>query len=192
MKRGESLKRISLLGLNIMSLFIYTGFYAYVWFDYYYPIINNYNQGIRLYINGHIIIILLYITILGIFSRSYGSLKIGYLQPGDVFFSQAFTLLAANIITYFQMSLMHNWIVPVGHLALVYGAQLVVAAVWALLCDALYRKMFPPRAVLLIHGERRAADICAKLSERKDRFTVTAEIDVTQGFETVIRTAEGH
>ena len=191
MKRNESLKRISLFALNVFSLFLYTGLYAYAWFYYYYPIVNNHNQGIKLYVNGHIVIILLYITILGILSRTYGSLKIGYLKPGDVFFSQTFSLLAVNIISYFQISLMHNWVVKTGPLALVFAAQLIIAATWALMCDALYKKMFPPRSILLIHGERDTADIIRKFAERGDRFNITKTINVAEGFAAIIKEAEG-
>ncbi|MCL2717346.1 MAG: exopolysaccharide biosynthesis polyprenyl glycosylphosphotransferase [Lachnospiraceae bacterium] len=189
MKRTESLKRISIFAINIMSLFIYTGLYAYSWFTYYYPVVNNFNQGIRLYVNGHIIIILLYITILSVFSHTYGSLKIGYLKPGDVFFSQAFSLLAVNVISYFIISLMNNWVVKTRPLILVFIAQLVIAAVWAVICDFIYRKLYPPRNILIIYGERPIEDITGKFSGRKDRFQNTQSINISAGLETVKKEA---
>ncbi|MCL2051037.1 MAG: exopolysaccharide biosynthesis polyprenyl glycosylphosphotransferase [Lachnospiraceae bacterium] len=189
MKRTESLKRITIFAINIMSLFIYTVLYAYSWFAYYYPVINNHNQGIKLYVNGHIIIILLYISILMVFSHTYGSLKIGYLKPGDIFFSQAFSLLAVNVISYFQISLMNNWVVKTRPLLLVFIAQLVIAAIWALMCDIIYRKLFPPRNILLIYGERPIEDIIGKFSGRKDRFRITQAINISQGIETVKKEA---
>jgi exopolysaccharide biosynthesis polyprenyl glycosylphosphotransferase len=174
-----------------MSLFIYTGLYAYSWFSYYYPIVNNHNLGIELYVNGHILIILLYIAILSVFSRTYGSLKIGYLKPGDVIFSQGFSLLAVNLISYAQISLMHNWIVAAGPLALVFASQLLVAVIWAFLCDRVYRRLFPPRRVLLVHGESEAEDIIAKLKSRNDRFQVQGVCHISEGAEAVKREAEG-
>ena len=191
LKRHESLKRISLLALNVTSLFIHTALYAHAWFDHYYPIINNQNQGIKLFVNGHILIILLYITILAIFSRTYGSLKIGYLKPGDVFLSQAFSLLAVNIITYAQISLMHNWLVEAGRLTLVFAAQLAVAAVWAWMCDRTYKHMFPPRDILLVHGERSVEDILAKFADREDRFRIAGVINIAAGLESVKAEAAG-
>jgi exopolysaccharide biosynthesis polyprenyl glycosylphosphotransferase len=180
-KRTEAIKRIFILLLNSLSLFIYTGLYAYAWFDYYYPVVNNFNQGIRLYQNGHILIILLYITILAFFSRTYGSLKIGYLKPMDVFLSQAFSLLAVNVISYFQISLMNNWVVRVRPLGLVFLCQLVIAAVWAVTCDYVYRKMFPPRDILFVYGEHPIEDIQTKFAERNDRFHIAKAISVTAG-----------
>jgi len=189
MKRMESIKRIFIFAVNIMSLFIYTGLYAYSWFDYYYPVINNFNQGIRLYVNGHILIILLYVVILSVFSRTYGSLKIGHLKPVDVFFSQAFSLLAVNIISYFQISLMNNWVVKTRPLLLVFICQLVVAAIWAVMCDYIYRKLFPPRDILIVYGERSIDEISKKFFGRKDRFRITQSINISEGIETIKKTA---
>jgi hypothetical protein len=101
MKRVTSIKRLAILALNAFSLVLYAGLYAYSWFHYYYPVVNNNNLGIKLFLNGHILVILMYLTVLGFLSRTYGSLKIGYLRPGDVIFSQAFSLLVVNVFTYF-------------------------------------------------------------------------------------------
>lgn len=185
MKRIESVKRIIILAISTMSLFLYTGLYAYSWFSYYYPVINNFNQGIRLYVNGHILVILLYISILGLFSRTYGSLKIGYLKPADIFFSQAFSLLGVNIIFYFIISLMNNWLVMVRPLVIVFFAQLVIAIIWALMCDGIYKKLFPPRSILLVYGERSIDDITEKFKARKDRFQIAKSINIDVGIETI-------
>ena len=50
--------------------------------------------------------IFVYFVLLLFFSTTYGGLKIGYLKPWDVFFSQVFALVCVGIISYFQISLM--------------------------------------------------------------------------------------
>ncbi|MCL2254693.1 MAG: exopolysaccharide biosynthesis polyprenyl glycosylphosphotransferase [Lachnospiraceae bacterium] len=172
-----------------MSLFIYTGLYAYSWFDYYYPVVNNFNRGIKLYLNGHIIIVLLYFALLSIFSHTYGSLKIGYLKPVDIFFSQVITLLAVNTVSYFQISLMNNWVVKIRPLALVLVMQLVIALIWAIMCDYIYKKLFPPQNILLVYGDRSIEDITSKFSGRKDRFKITKFINVSEGIDAVEKEA---
>jgi len=189
MKRIESIKHIFILLINIMSLFIYTGLYAYSWFDYYYPVVNNFNRGIKLYLNGHIIIVLLYFALLSIFSHTYGSLKIGYLKPVDIFFSQVITLLAVNTVSYFQISLMNNWVVKIRPLALVLVMQLVIALIWAIMCDYIYKKLFPPQNILLVYGDRSIEDITSKFSGRKDRFKITKFINVSEGIDAVEKEA---
>jgi hypothetical protein len=46
-----------------------------------------------------------YFILLLFFTATYGGLKVGYLKPMDVFFSQVISLLCANIVSYFQISL---------------------------------------------------------------------------------------
>ncbi|MDE6186478.1 MAG: sugar transferase, partial [Lachnospiraceae bacterium] len=122
MKRLESLKKISVLWLSYVILLIQTGIYAYIWLEYYYPILNDFNRRLKYYRNGHILIIAIYFILLFFFTNTYGGLKFGYLKSMDIFLSQAFALLFVNIITYFQLSLMHNWLVPVDWFA---GATLL-------------------------------------------------------------------
>ncbi len=59
------------------------------------------------------LILLIYFVLLFFFANTYGALKIGYLKPVDVFISELFSLLFVNVISYFQISLMANWVVDV-------------------------------------------------------------------------------
>ena len=56
MKRFESLKRILVLWMNFIGLLMQTAVYAYIWFEYYYPLVNGYQEGrlgLKFYRNGH-------------------------------------------------------------------------------------------------------------------------------------------
>lgn len=191
MKRTESIKRITVLGLSMMSLILQTAIYAYTWLDYYYPVVNNFNRGLKLYQNGHILIVMIYFVLLCVFSNTYGSLKIGYLKPGDVFFSQIFSLLAVNVISYFQISLMNNWLVRVRPLLLVFVLQLAVAALWTFMSNLAYKKIFPPRDMLLIYGERSIDDILSKFASRRDRYRIVKCLPIKEGLEKIQKEATG-
>lgn len=184
MKRFESLKRVIVLWLKFVGLLLQTAVYAYIWFEYYYPIVNGNlmgRQGLKFYRNGHILMIVLYLVLLFFFTNTYGGLKIGYLKPMDVFLSQFFAVLFVNIITYVQISLMRNWIVTPVYLAAASGAQILIALVWINFCDYFYRKVFPPREMLLVHGERDIEDILRKFSSRKDKYRIVKCMDVKEG-----------
>ncbi len=191
MKNKESMKRIIVLGLSLVSLLLQTGVYAYAWISYYYPIVNNFNRGLKFYQNGHILIILIYFALLCVFSNTYGSLKIGYLKSGDVFFSQIFSLLAVNVISYFQISLMNNWPVKADAIIGVFALQLVIAALWAFLSNFFYKKIFPPRKMLLIYGERSIDDILNKFATRKDRYNIVKSMNIKEGLDHIKAEAAG-
>lgn len=184
MKRFESLKRVIVLWLKFAGLLMQTAVYAYIWFKYYYPIVNGYmmgRQGLKFYRNGHILMIALYLVLLFFFTNTYGGLKVGYLKPMDVFLSQFFAVIFVNIITYVQISLMRNWIVTPVYLVAASGVQILIALVWINFCDYFYKRVFPPRDMLLVHGERAIEDILQKFSSRKDKYRIVKCIDVKEG-----------
>lgn len=181
MKRWESLKRIVVLWLSYVGLLIQTAIYAYIWLGYYYPIINDFTRRLKFYRNGHILIIGIYFILLFFFTNTYGGLKIGYLKSMDIFLSQLFSLLIVNIITYFQLSLMNNWLVPADGFVAATLLQLLVSGGWSWLCNIIYRRVFPPREMLLIHGERDIEDILRKFDSRRDKYNIAKCIDIKEG-----------
>ena len=111
MKNVESAKRILVLFLGFLGLTMQTLVYAWFWFTTYYPIVSAtrvsqdgyvLGNGLKLYFRGHVLILGIYFILLLFFSNTYGGLKIGYLKPMDVFFSQIFALFMVNFISYFQ------------------------------------------------------------------------------------------
>ena len=181
MKRLESLKRISVLWMCLVGLLIQTGIYAFIWFKYYYPIINNFNRGLKFTKNGHLLTIGLYFVLLFFFMNTYGGLKIGYLKSMDIFLSQLFSQLIVNVFTYFQLSLMNGWLVPADFFVVATFFQLLVAGGWTVICNSLYRRVFPPRKMLLVHGRRSIDDILRKFESRRDKYKIVKCMDVSEG-----------
>ena len=120
MKYNSSFKRIIILGLNLLGLLFETAVYAYLWFNKFYPSINNSNRGLKFYSNGHILILAIFLVLLYFFTSTYGGLKIGYLKAMDVIISQTVATLIVDIITFIQLSLMNNWLLPVGDFGIMF------------------------------------------------------------------------
>lgn len=186
MRRFESLKRLVILQLSFIGLIIHTAVYAYFWFQKYYPYLLYHGKA-KFFRNGHLLIILIYFVLLFFFASMYGALKIGYLKPTDVFISEVFSLLFVNVISYFQISLMANWVVAVRPIAEVMLIQTLISAVWVYVCNACYYKAFPPRDILIIHGERPIDNIIAKFESRRDKYKIKKCMNVSEGMEAVKR-----
>lgn len=185
MKKLESLKRIIILQLTVIGVMFETGIYAYFWFARYYPILASRARGLNYYFRGHVLVIAIYFVLSMFFISTFGGLKVGYLKPGDIFFSQIFGLLAVNVISYFQLSLMGNWLVPVRHIALCTLAQVVLSGIWVYLCNFLYRKVFPPRKLLFVHGDRPIEDILYKFATRPDKYDIRKTININAGMDQI-------
>ena len=184
MKRIESLKRLIILQLSFIGLLIHTAVYAYFWFEEYYPYLL-YHRKANFFFKGHILIILIYFVLLFFFASTYGVLKIGYLKPTDVFISEFFSLLFVNVISYFLISLMANWVVHVKPIAETMFIQTIFSIVWVFVCNTCYFKAFPPRAILIIHGERPIDDIVAKFESRKEKYEIGRTINIKEGIERI-------
>lgn len=184
MKRIETLKRFIILQMSFIGLLFHTAIYAYFWFKEYYPFLRLYGKA-HFFFKGHVLIILIYFVLLFFFASTYGVLKIGYLKPTDVFISEFFSLLFANVISYFQISLMANWVVKIKPIAEAMIIQTVCSIVWVFVCNACYYKAFPPRSILIVHGERPIDDIVAKFSSRREKYKIGKSMNISEGTEAV-------
>ncbi|MBO5056390.1 MAG: sugar transferase [Lachnospiraceae bacterium] len=191
MRKFESVKRIIVLWLSYLGLLFQTAVYAYIWLEYYYPAISRFTARLKFEKNGHLGMFAIYIVLLFFFTSTYGGLKIGYLKPLDLFFSQMFALLFVNVLTYFQLSLMNNWWLDPKYFLLATIVQMVIAIVWSYICNICYRKVFPPRKLLLVYGERSIEDIMRKFASRKDKYVITGCINIRDGLENIEKEISG-
>lgn len=184
MKRIESLKRLIILQLSFIGLILQTGVYAYFWMSAYYPFLHMHRR-LNFYFKGHILMFLVYFVLLFFFTSTYGGLKVGYLKPVDVYFSQFFSLLGVNIFSYVQISLMANWLVDARPIVETMLIQIVLSAVWVYVCNMFYHRVFPPREILLVHGERPIDAIVEKFNSREDKYRINRCINIAEGMEKV-------
>ncbi|MCR5656008.1 MAG: exopolysaccharide biosynthesis polyprenyl glycosylphosphotransferase [Butyrivibrio sp.] len=194
MKQVESVKRIFVLCLGFIGLLAQAIVYAYYWFNVYYPIVSSkrisadgfdFGSGLKLYFRGHLLVLAIYFVLLIFFSNTYGGLKIGYLKSMDIFLSQIFALFMVNVISYFQISLMRNWLVPILPIVEVFVIQLVLSFLWALFTNWLYRSIFPARQMLLVSGEYPVDDILRKFNSRQDKYNIVKCMNIKDGLDKI-------
>ncbi len=194
MKQRESKKRILVLFLAFVGLCMQTAVYAWFWFSVYYPEVSRprvsvdgyaLGNGLKLYFRGHLLILAIYFILLLFFSNTYGGLKIGYLRPMDVFFSQIFALFMVNFISYFQIALLNNWLVQVLPIIEIFAIQLAIAFIWAHITNGIYMKIFPPRELLLVSGVYPVDDIITKFNTRRDKYHIVKKMNIDEGIDAI-------
>lgn len=170
MSRKETCKRTIILLWSLLGLAILTIMYAYVWTQVYH---GRLVWHVKLYFKGHLLMVFVYLVLLFFFSSTFGGLKIGYLKPWDVFFSQVFSIILTGIISYLQISLMEIRLVKCVPFIEMAAVQIAFAGLWTFLGNGLYRRFFPPRKLLLVYGDHPIDDIQAKFATRKDKYNIT-------------------
>ncbi|MCH5270407.1 MAG: sugar transferase [Lachnospiraceae bacterium] len=186
MRKLESFKRLILLCLSCICLAGQIGIYAYYWYTSYYESVSVY---LKFWERGHWLMIAIYGVLLFFFSNMYGSMRIGYLKNVEIIFSQLLSTLIVGVITYGQISLMVRQFFHVPS----YVSMLVLQAFWIIIwiniSSLLYKNIFPPRKLLLIHGDRPIKDILEKFKSRKDKFEVCKCMHIREGIDAIRREA---
>lgn len=180
MKHLESVKRIIVLQMSLIGLLVQTFVYAYVWLHIYSGIMQKYMWR-TFYGKGFILLAVVYLVLLLFFSVTYGGLKIGYLKPMDVFFSQVLSLIFTNGVSYLQICLLSLHMVTVYPILIMTLVQIGIAGVWTFVSHRVYAQLFPPRNLLLISGDRPIDDILSKLNSRKDKYNVVKCLNEDMG-----------
>lgn len=171
MGRLEAAKRTIILQMALVGLVFQTILYIYVWQKVYNDIMQS-GMWRSFYRKGFWLLAAVYFILLLFFTATYGGLKIGFLKPMDVFFSQVISLICANVVSYFQISLLSLRLVTPYPLLLMMLGQIVLSAVWTFVGDKLYKEFFPPRELLFISGDRPIEDILTKFETRKDKYHI--------------------
>lgn len=170
LRRMEACKRMINLGLSFLSLGLEIGIFAYFWFhDFQYSLV----ESLHFYKNGHILELTIYGVVLYAFSKMYGATRLGYLKNSEIIFSQIFATLIADVFIYGELSMMAFELFLPKLFLWMFAGQAVVLIIYTSIANKLYRMMFPPRKLLLLHGERPTDGICAKFESRKDKYVIT-------------------
>lgn len=184
MRKLETAKRLILLGLAGIGLLLETLVFYYYWITNFSPSITQLT-GVPYYYRVGLLEVALYAVILYFLSNMYGGFRIGFLKNAEVVFSQVFATLAANVIIYIELSIMAKQFFVLKVFLIMTVCQILIAMIWTSIAQRIYRSIFPPRRLLLIHGDRDIQGILGKFAGRKDKYAITRCINIGEGMETL-------
>ena len=178
MRQLEAFKKLILLGLSAIGFVLQIAIYRYFYYEYF---MYSIKVWLPIWNRGHILLICIYSALLVLLNKMYGGMKIGYYRNAEVIFSEIFSLLVVNVITYFQNSVMSMYLLPLGPTARMTFYQALSAMIWTAIAAFIYKSIFSPRKLLVVHGERPVDDILQKFSSRKDKYSIEKCINISEG-----------
>lgn len=184
MRKLETYKRLILLLLSGVCLLLETGIFFYFWKTNFAPSITQLT-GVPYYFRADLLEAGMYGVLLLFLSKMYGGVRIGYLKNSEVVFSQVFALLATNVIIYAELSIMAKQLFILRMFMLMIVAQVIVAILWNNIAYWIYKSIFPPRKMILIHGDRPIEGILSKFSGRKDKYDIVKCVHISKGEEEI-------
>lgn len=185
-RKLESFKRLVLLFMSGICLAGQIALYAFFWYNSFY---NSVKLYLKFWERGHWLVIGIYGILLFFFSSMYGGMRIGYLKNVEVIFSQILATIFVNIITYCQLSLMVRRPFDIPPFMTMMVLEAVWVIIWINVASLVYRNVFPPRRLLLVHGDRPIEDILAKFNSRKDKFQVSKCMHINAGVDAINKEA---
>ncbi|MBR1855231.1 MAG: exopolysaccharide biosynthesis polyprenyl glycosylphosphotransferase [Lachnospiraceae bacterium] len=181
----ESFKRLINLGMTILCVALEIGIFAYHWLEHFqYSVVESLrNFGYK----GHIVEIAFYGFILIFLTAMYGGMRLGYLKTVELIFSQVFATVLALMFIYVELSIMaHQPFVPKVFVMMLVE-QTVVVIIYTSIANRIYQNIFPPRKLLLVHGERSIEDIYNKFESRHDKYKVQKTLCIREGVDRICK-----
>ena len=171
LRKRESFKRLINIGLSMICLLLEISLFAYMWqFHFQFQLVDPLQ---KIWYRGFLLENGIYSAILIFFSVTYGGMRLGYMKNTEIIFSQVFATLMADVLIYAELCMMARSIFPADMFLLMVFLQIIAVIIYANIANKIYRTAFPPRELLLIHGDRPIEDIVNKFESRKDKYKIT-------------------
>lgn len=118
--------------------------------------------------------------------------QFGHQKLIDVVVAQWISVTIANIITYFQLSLIANKMINAAPVLALTGIDyvLTLALCWAF--AMIYHSRYVPRNMVMIYGEQNSLSLKFKMETRPDKYSVTKTLSEDAGYEEIIRVINRH
>lgn len=176
MNNYEQYKRLIRFWASVLILTVEIGIYWIAWNRFF-----SEAAGTPFFRRGDWLMLAVYSILLLFFSKMYGGLKIGYLERGNILYSQILSVILVDIVTYLQIALLAKRFLNPFPFFLMFAAQAMAISIWTFLANFLFQKLFPPRQMLLIYGNRPSLSLMDKMNRRKDRYQIKDHIHVNEG-----------
>lgn len=170
-KNNDSFKRLFSIITAAAMIMLFAGAFSMVWY-------SCYSDEIMLpfYRRGNWVIIAIYVVLMLLFSNVFGGLKTGYLRRTDTFYSQSLSMFCVNTVAYFQISLIERHFSQLVPMLLLTLIDIAILPIWIIVTNKLYFSFFPPRKLVIIYGERAAAELVKKMSRRVDKYMICESV----------------
>lgn len=163
----EQYKRILRFVAAMLVIASVTLAFFFIWIKFY-----NLRIVFPFYYKGHWVVMVMYVILLFIFFYIYGGLKFGYLKPTSVILSQFISVVCANVLMYLEISLLSAELEAILPFIYLTAVDFVIIVFWSFIIAWGFRKLFPPRKLLIIYDEYEPARMLRKMAERNDRYSV--------------------
>lgn len=184
MKNKNTVRKIeSFIELVVLTLVYLYFYWTYIFnWDYFHPM---WGRGKYVFMGVYFILNLVIIHLCEGF-------KYGILRFADVLFSQWIAICIVNVVTYLQLSLMANVMIPVAPMIGLTFTDFVISGVFVAVFFAIYNKFSNASKLLMVYGNKESVSLKLKMDTREDSYNIKKIISVDEGLDNIFKELENY
>ena len=181
-KSPESVKSLIRSLEGIAEILLLTGLYYVFWRAGYGDGIFPEYLGMGKYVLSGV-----YGFLITVLFFNYEGFKYGYLKVTDSIVSQWIALFIVNFITYWQLCLIANAMIPPVPMLALMAVGMVASVVCCFLYGRIYHQLYIPKNMVMIFGTENAITLKFKMDTRSDKYRITKLLPVELGMEKICK-----
>lgn len=177
MNKREQYKHLLNYCSNLIMLLTEAGCFAFVWYGFY-----SSEMRIQFHQKGHWAMIGLYLLLVFFFGKVFGGYHIGHLRITDICLSLILSVCLANVVEYFVIVLACRTYVSIKPLLIMTVVEIFLIIPYTCIVRQFYKKLYPPKQLLVIYGQYSPDEVIYKINTRKDKYNICASVSYTIGY----------
>ena len=179
MKNKNTVRKIeSVIELAIMAIAYY-----FVWkyqiFDreYFYPFLGR----------GKYVLMGIYFVLMLVIIHLCEGFKYGILKIADVLFSQWIAIFIVNAVTYFQLCLMANLMIPMAPMLWLTLGDFIISGISVYVFFAIYQSHSKASKLLMVYGNKESVSLKLKMDTRADSYNIRRIVSIDEGIDNIVK-----
>ena len=112
--------------------------------------------------------------------------KYGILKIADVLFSQWIAIFIVNVVTYLQLSLMANVMIPAKAMIWLTLGDFVISGIFVYIFFAIYNSHTKASKLLMVYGNKESVSLKLKMDTRTDSYNICRIVSIDEGIDNII------
>ena len=177
MKNKNTIRKIeSVIELAIMAVAYYF-VWKYMIFDreYFFPFLGR----------GKYVLMGIYFLLMLVIIHLCEGFKYGILKIADVLFSQWIAIFIVNAVTYLQLCLMANIMIPVKPMLLLTVGDFLLSGISVYIFFAIYERHSKASKLLMVYGNKESVGLKLKMDTRADSYNIKNIVSIDEGIDKI-------
>lgn len=177
MKNKNTIRKIeSIIELAIMAVAYYF-VWKYMIFDreYFFPFLGR----------GKYVLMGIYFILMLVIIHLCEGFKYGILKIADVLFSQWIAIFIVNAVTYLQLCLMANIMIPVKPMLLLTVGDFLISGISVYIFFAIYERHSKASKLLMVYGNKESVGLKLKMDTRADSYNIKNIVSIDEGIDKI-------